>query len=267
MKLSISNIAWEQKYDTEMYVFLKSMGITGLEIAPSRIFPENPYEQKKKATDWKEELLNNYGLEISSMQSIWYGHTERIFGSEEERAFLIEYTKKAILFAEAIGCKNLVFGNPKNRDTDNITKNMSVAIDFFKQIGDFAIDHNTVVSLEANPIIYNTRFLNTTEEAFEMIRKIKSNGIRLNVDLGTIIYNKEDIFSLTKYMNCINHVHISEPYLVPIEERKDLHNALFEIIREGDYLNYISIEMGKIDDIDKLKKIIIYCLSLYNESI
>ena len=86
MKLSISNIAWEQKYDTEMYVFLKSMGITGLEIAPSRIFPENPYEQKKKATDWKEELLNNYGLEISSMQSIWYGHTERIFGSEEERA-------------------------------------------------------------------------------------------------------------------------------------------------------------------------------------
>lgn len=50
-----------------------------------------------------------------SMQSIWYGRTEKLFGTEEERNLLLDYTKSAVDFAAAIGCKNLVFGCPKNR--------------------------------------------------------------------------------------------------------------------------------------------------------
>ena len=42
MKLSISNIAWSDKYDKEMYQFLYKNQIEGIEIAPTRIFSENP---------------------------------------------------------------------------------------------------------------------------------------------------------------------------------------------------------------------------------
>ena len=38
------------------------------------------------------------------MQSIWFGRQERLFGSEEEREILIDYTKKAVDFAVAIQC-------------------------------------------------------------------------------------------------------------------------------------------------------------------
>ena len=42
MNLSISNIAWKAEYDSEMYKYLETTGFNGLEIAPTRIFPENP---------------------------------------------------------------------------------------------------------------------------------------------------------------------------------------------------------------------------------
>ena len=261
-KFSISNIAWAADYDAKMYHFLKEIGFQGLEIAPTRIFPENPYDKLSEAKVWAAEMKEKYGLEIPSMQSIWYGHQEKIFGSKEERKILIDYTKKAIDFAEVIGCKNLVFGNPKNRDTDDVPGNYPIAIDFFREIGDYAFEHQTTIAIEPNPTIYNTRFINYTEQAVEMAYKCGSEGVKVNVDLGTIIYNEEDINYLKQIPEYINHVHASEPGLKPIEHRT-MNGLLFSILKEIDYERYVSIEMGNCGDISEVQQIVkeIYELS------
>ena len=261
MKLSISNIAWAVENDAEMYAFLKSVGFCGLEIAPTRIYPDAPYEKLTDARVWAQDLKNLYGLVIPSMQSIWYGHTEKIFGSKEERQILIDYTKKAIDFAEVIGCKNLVFGNPKNRDAEDVASVMPIAIDFFKEIGDYALERNTVVALEPNPTIYNTHFMNYTEQAVEMAYKSSSAGIKINVDLGTIIYNEENLNYLKQIPELINHVHISEPWLNMIENRV-LHQQLFEVLSSIGYDRYVSIEMGNKGDLNKVKQIVQYVKTL-----
>lgn len=264
MKLSISNIAWAAENDAEMYEFLKTIGYYGLEIAPTRVFHEAPYDKLEEARKWAMELKGNYGLVIPSMQSIWYGHTEKIFGSKEDRQILIDYTKKAIDFAEIIGCRNLVFGNPKNRNAENIAAIMPIAIDFFRGIGDYAMEHNTIVALEPNPTIYNTHFMNYTEQAVEVAYKSGSDGIKVNIDLGTIICNKEDINYIKQIPEYINHVHISEPGLNLIE-RRELHRQLFAILREIKYDRFVSIEMGNKGDIDKVKEITKYIKSLAYE--
>ena len=110
MKLAISNIAWTKEKDKSMYAYLLQKGFQGLEIAPTRLFPEKPYEHLKDAIQVSQKFKNNYYLGSPSMQSIWYGRQEAIFGSEKERQALLDYTFQAIIFAEAIGCKNLVFG-------------------------------------------------------------------------------------------------------------------------------------------------------------
>ena len=115
MKLSISNIGWSNENDVNVYELMKKYGYSGLEIAPTRIFPEAPYDKLKEAGVWVENFKKKYGLCVSSMQSIWFGRQEKIFGSKEERQILVEYTKKAIDFASVIGCRNLVFGCPRNR--------------------------------------------------------------------------------------------------------------------------------------------------------
>jgi len=257
MKLSISNIAWTAEHDTEMYQYLRKSGFQGLEIAPTRIFPEAPYEKLSEAKEWAAELKEKYGLEVPSMQSIWYGHQEKIFGSKEERKILIDYTKKAVDFAEVIGCKNLVFGNPKNRDTEDVQGNYPTAIEFFREIGDYALEHHTTIAIEANPIIYNTHFLNTTEQTVEMAYKCGSEGVKVNVDLGTVIYNEEDINYLKQIPEYINHVHISEPGLNPIEQR-ECHDALLSLLKEMGYEKFVSIEMGNKNNLEQVKTIIEY---------
>lgn len=260
MKFSISNIAWSADHDAEMYQFLKDVGFQGLEIAPTRIFPEKPYEHISEAKDWAVVLKSNYGLEIPSMQSIWYGHQEKIFGTKEERQILIDYTKKAVDFAEAIGCHNLVFGNPRNRDTEDVAGNYPTAIDFFREIGDYALEHNAIIAIEANPVIYNTHFLNTTEQAVEMAYKSGSDGVKVNVDLGTIIYNVEDVNYLKQIPEYINHVHISEPGLNLIGHRPD-HRLLFDLLKSMKYNRFVSIEMGNKGGLTDVKDTIQYLKS------
>ena len=240
-----------------MYQFLKDVGYQGLEIAPTRVFPENPYDKLQQAKEWADDLKKKFGLVVPSMQSIWYGHQEKIFETREDRQILIDYTKKAIDFAETIGCKNLVFGNPKNRDTNDVAGNYSTAIDFFHEIGDYALEHNTIIAIEPNPTIYNTRFLNYTEQAVEMAYKCGSDGVKINVDLGTIIYNEEELKYLKQVPEFINHVHISEPGLKQIDKRL-LHKELFSILHSIGYNKYVSIEMGCQQEIEQVKSIMKY---------
>ena len=187
MKYSISNIAWSKEYDNEMYAFLKQQGIDGLEIAPTRIF-DKPYDNLELAHEYAWMLKNKYGLTVSSMQSIWYGVKESIFGTDENRAYLLDYTKKAILFAESMGIRNLVFGCPRNRNMPQGDEKqfMEIAAGFFKELGDFAYQHNTVLAMEPNPVIYNTNFLNYTKDACEFVKSVDSPGFKVNIDMGTI---------------------------------------------------------------------------------
>lgn len=256
MKLAISNIGWDVSNDASVYELMKKYGYSGLEIAPTRIFPDNPYMHLKDAQEWSEGLKEKEGFIVPSMQSIWFGRQEKIFGTTEERQVLVEYTKMAIDFAETIGCENIVFGCPRNR---NITDNAdpSIAISFFKELGDYAAEHNTVIGMEANPPIYNTNYINDTKAALELIEQVNSRGFMLNLDVGTMIQNDESVEELVGYVHLINHVHISEPGLKMIEKR-NIHRELMDFLIGEGYRRFFSIEMGNKVDISTIQQVLKY---------
>ena len=260
MKLSISNIAWAAENDAAVYELMKTYGFSGLEIAPTRIFPDNPYDRLGDAAEWARKLQAEYGFEIPSMQSIWFGREEKLFGTERERETLLEYTKKAVNFAKAVGCKNLVFGCPRNRAVpDGIDQDS--ALSFFREIGDYAAAHGTVIGMEANPPVYNTNYINDTEAALDLIQSVGSEGFLLNLDLGTMIYNAEDMEKLRGKVGQINHVHISEPGLKSIEHRA-LHKQLRDVLENEKYGGYVSIEMGRTDNLADLENAMKYAAEI-----
>ena len=261
MKLSISNIGWAEENDVKVYSMMKKHGFTGLEIAPTRIFPEQPYNKLEEAKSWADKLESEYGLAVPSMQSIWYGRSEKLFGTDEERNTLIDYTKKAIVFAEAVGCKNLVFGCPRNRSMPD-GADEDIAISFFKEIGDYAAEHATVVGMEANPPIYNTNYINDTSSALELIEKVDSDGFKLNLDVGTMIENSEELSVLSGKEHCINHVHISEPGLKQIENRL-IHKKLCEVLKTTGYKGFVSIEVGKQENLNELEMMMKYVEEIF----
>ena len=260
LKLSISNIAWSAENDAAVYAYMKERNFVGLEIAPTRIFPEQPYEKLNEARAWAVKLREQYGLCISSMQSICYGHTERLFGTAEEREALLAYTKKAIDFAEAVKASNLVFGCPKNRCIQD-PADQPIAVSFFRELGDYAAQHGTILSMEANPVIYGTNYINTTADALMLIAEVNSTGFKLNLDFGTVIYNEESISEILQHMDSVHHIHISEPYLKQIEKR-EAHKDLMQALRSCGYSRFVSIEMGKQDDLETVLRTMDYLAEL-----
>ncbi len=263
MKLSISNIGWSKENDTDIYKIMNRYDYKGLEIAPTRIFVEEPYKKIEEVKEWKRLLKKEYDFSISSMQSIWFGRKESLFGTEAEKRILVDYTKAAIDFASAIDCKNLVFGCPKNRNIP-LGGNSDEAIAFFKEVGDYAASVGTVIGMEANPTIYNTNYINDTKSAIELIKKVNSKGFLLNLDIGTMIYNEESVLELEGNVELINHVHISEPELKIIKER-ELHREIIQILKKENYEGYISIEMAKTENISLIGNTIEYLRRILND--
>lgn len=260
MKVTVSNIAWQATHDAEMYAFLKEKKCTGIEIAPTRVIPENPYSDVTKVAQFRDTLKADYGLQVVSMQSICFGRNEAIFSSEEERNSLLEYIKQSIDFASVLGCENLVFGSPKNRNINLGQEEIAMA--YFSEIGRYAAQKNTVFAFEPNPIIYGTNFINTTNQALDFVKACNVEGLKVNFDLGTVLYNKENLAVLEKNLKWINHIHISEPYLEEIQPRT-LHQELAALLRANHYDKYISIEMKGGSEIEKIKDIIQYTQDVF----
>lgn len=261
MKLSISNIAWPQEEDAQVYLLMKKYGYSGLEIAPTRIFPDTPYEHLEEAGRWAERLKDQFGFVIPSMQSIWYGRSENLFVSEEERSALLSYTKQAIDFASAIGCGNLVFGCPRNRNLPD-GKKEEEAVPFFRELAAYAAERGTVIGMEANPPVYQTNFINDTAAALRLIREVDSPGFRLNLDVGTMIYNQESVDLLRGNVRLISHVHVSEPGLKPIV-RRPVHRELYQLLKEEGYDRFVSIEMGKTESFEIIEKRMEYVRNVF----
>lgn len=258
MRLSISNIAWTAAEDAQVYALMRKYGYTGLEFAPTRFFEPAPYENLDAARAWRQAFASAEGFDMPSMQSIWFGRTEKLFADEAQRQTLFAYTKKAVDFASAVQCAHLVFGSPKNRVIPDPADRVlwQQGTDFFRQLGSYAASRQTVLGMEANPAIYQTNYINTTKEAIQLIREVASEGFRLNLDTGTMLENKERVEVLEGSAALISHVHLSEPFLKPIvtsADRRGFHQELAAFLREQGYQGYVSVEMGKSEDgVDRL---------------
>lgn len=263
MKITISNIAWNEDSDIQMLSFLQEQKIQGLEIAPTRLIASEPYSDLERVVQCKKQISDQYQLQVVSMQSICYGRNEAIFNSVEERITLQRYMEKAIDFASVLGCRNLVFGSPKNRIIQSGQE--AIARDYFSELGRYANDKKTVFAIEPNPEIYGTNFITSTKEAFEFVKSCDTTGLEVNVDLGTIINNKESLNILADNIALVSHVHISEPYLEKVKV-STLHHELAALLKQYSYPHYISIEMKSGVATEEIKDIILEIKDVFSHN-
>lgn len=242
--LAASNIGWAAEDDERVLPLMRALGYTGLELAPTRVFPQRPYDDPAAAARYADALRQEYGFCIPSLQSIWYGQTGSIFVPAEAEP-LATYTGKAFAFAAACGCKSLVFGCPRNRNVPE-GHTPAEAEPFFARLAADAARQGVVLALEANPPIYHTNYLNTTAEAFALVKRLALPGLAVNLDLGTILHNGERVEDFAEDLPLVSHLHISEPGLVPIVPRPE-HLRLARMLREGGYAGFVSVEMGRTD--------------------
>lgn len=256
MKLAFSNIAWDKEWDEEVLGLLQKNGFEGLEIAPTRLFPEEPYTKLKEVKEYAARLYENYGLRIVSMQSIWFGRKENLFADVKEQKQLLDYTKQAIDFAVNAGCGNLVFGCPYHRKMGE-RGSAKQLIPFYNEINDYCKDTEVYFAIEPVAAVYNTDYLNTTAETLRCAKELDLPHIAVNLDLGTLLTNGEKITLIDNNVDKISHVHISEPMLAPVVYHKE-HDDLYSILTDVAYDRYVSVEMKNGSTKDELLGIMEY---------
>ena len=116
----------------------------------------------------------------------------------------------------------------------------------FKRISLLCIKHKVTFCLEANAEIYKTKYLTHTSDAINLAKKIKSDYFKINLDLGTIIANKENFdILIKKNLNLIGHVQISSPHLKNLLKYKTKIKLFIRSLKKLGYKKVVSVEMLK----------------------
>lgn len=249
-RFSISNIAWPAEADDQALDLAISLGFTGIEVAPAKVFGSLDTASQERAVNYREKLAS-LGLEIPAMQAILFGVSDaHLFRDPESRRRLASRLEQVSDIAQALGARSCVFGSPTLRDPGDLGQKdaMELAVDFFSEIADVYAQRNVQLCFEANPPQYNCRFVTRTTEAMDLVAAVSKVGFTLQFDAGAVFMNGESAQVATAAARLAGHAHISEPNLAPIGSTGVDHAMIAASLDEAKYVGWRSIEMRSAQD-------------------
>lgn len=254
MKLAVSNIAWPREQDEAVAGVLAGLGVTGVEVAPTKVWPD-PLAATDAGIDAYRRWWADRGFEIAGAQALLFGRPElTVFESAETRRRTLDYLRRIVRLCSRLGAQSLVFGSPKNRrvgQTDRDTA-QTVAVEFFGRLAEFAQSDGTCVVLEANPPVYGADFVTMAAEAVELVRAVDHPGFRLHLDTGCMTLAADPIRdTFDDGFDLLHHFHASEPQLAPPRSSAAVDHPAFaaELVRHG-YAGWVSVEMRQPEPFD-----------------
>jgi sugar phosphate isomerase/epimerase len=256
--LAVSCLAWQPAQLAEALEILKRHGVWALEATPG-VFGGNLTLMNAELLRNRYEDILAAGLRIWSMQAILYGSAgvPALFsGGAAGRNDLFRALSSVIRQASVLGIKRLVFGSPKQRAKGalSFTEAYALAAAFFRQVGDAAAEHGCAVCLEPNAREYGSDWLETHEEAAELVALTNHPAILLQADVGALEMTGEDPAVLSGLVPLIGHAHLSRAALKPLGEQppvspwRAMAQAALEALFRGGYAGCVSLEMLGTDD-------------------
>ena len=245
MKLSVSNIAWSKHDDADVLDLLRSEQVSGIEIAPTKIWPG--WEGvNKQSVDSYRSFLEGEGFVVPALQAILYGKPElQVFDPNSHHDFLEHFALVADLAVD-LGAKVLVFGSPKNRRRGQLapTEAMKRAINFFRLAGDVCSRAGCCLAIEHNPVEYGADFGTNVAEVIELVKGCGHDAVKLHLDSGGLyLCGSENSVSLRNVAPLSVHYHASEPMLAPLANGVIDHAKLIKELMAADFQGWVSIEM------------------------
>jgi sugar phosphate isomerase/epimerase len=269
VKISISNLAWAPSENTAVLALLRKHEIAAIDVVPNKCF-SNLETVDANEISLVRKWWNDAGVRIVGMQSLLYGTAGlNLFGEQETRERMLSHLSRICRIAGGLGegvC--MVFGSPRNRNRAGLEKAraLEMAVAFFQKLALVAGDRDVKICLEPNPVEYNSNFMTTADETAEVVSRVGHPSVRMQLDTGAIRLNKENVREiLAKHAEHIGHVHVSEPYLAPIETEQGEHQKMGREIKEVLPRCYACVEMaqvgerGSLDVIDNALAVAVAC--------
>ncbi|MBJ2289907.1 sugar phosphate isomerase/epimerase [Pseudomonas sp. MF5691] len=246
MRVSISNIAWDRTEDEAVAALLQYFAVDAIDIAPGKYFPDPTKATEQDIAQVKQWWVQR-GVEIVGMQALLFGTQGlNVFGSADSQATLLAHLEAVCRIGGGLGATRVVFGSPKNRDRSGLNDQeaLTVAIAFFRKLGDIARAYGVTICLEPNPIRYGANFMTSSSETAEVVRGTAHPSIRMQLDTGALTINAEDPHVvLSDCADLIGHVHVSEPDLLPLGDGGTAHELMASTLAHFLPGHLVTIEM------------------------
>ena len=247
IRLSVSNIAWQQNELEDHLELLRELGCDGVEIAPSCIW-EEPTNVSASEIEGLKELISRYNLVIPAFHALLFTRPELyLFGEESIRKQAVLYLKKLIRLAGMLSVRILVYGSPASRRVaeKSYDKCYEIAIDVFRELGTEAERHNVIFCIEPLGPSEND-FIQTADEGYRIVKDVDSQYFGLHLDVKAMVDVGEDFETVfQKYGAKLKHFHVSDPGLAPPGSTGIDHCFIGKALSDSLYDGFVSIEMKK----------------------
>lgn len=243
-KLACSNLAWPPGDDERALHELASQGFSGIEIAPTRVWPNWRGANQEAAKEHRKRLADA-GFSIPAMQAIFYGLGDLNLFAHASFEPLIKHTIKVSMIAEALECPVMVFGAPKMRDPRGIHEDhvLDRAISALTAMAKIAHDHGTTLCIEPNARDYGCGFVWTGRQGAEVVQAVNHPGFGLHLDAAAMHLEGEDsLMSIHNLASRVLHFHVSEPGLCGLAEPRVDHLANLRALAASGYDRWVSLE-------------------------
>jgi len=245
MPIAVSNIAWNPRDEPKVLAMLRERGVTGIEVAPTKLWPGWEGATPDAAARYRTRLEMD-GFEIPALQAILFDKPDcTVFAPDHGRRLLEHITLVADL-AAAFEAEKLVFGAPKNRlrQDCSMPDAMERATEVFREIGEICSAQGVQLCIEPNPPQYGCDFITTSDQAAELIEKTDTSGLGLHLDAAAMHLVSEDgTNAIAEHIGILRHFHASEPDLGTFSDCEIDHGRLAGALAVSNYRNWISIEM------------------------
>lgn len=251
MKLSISNIAWPIQEDEVYLNLIREWGCSGVELAPSKIWPEPVKSSLEQRRSYKS-FVRQHGLEIPAIQALLYSRQDLgLLREPEIEKETVKYLKGLCRLAADLGAGVLVFGSPANRKRGDIPLEEAFerAASFFSKVAPAARELGVCVCIEPlRP--QETDFICTAMEGARLVEMVNNQGFGLHLDAKAVAGEGGDFLkTFTTVMDKLRHFHINDPELTEVNSTGLVdHIALGGALKTAGYNRYVSIEMRKLAD-------------------
>jgi sugar phosphate isomerase/epimerase len=257
----VSNICIKNMSQIQFACILKLFGIKNVQIAPTTLIK-----------DWNDidnidlSVFTKNDINVYSFQSITYGLNDLNIFDKNTNNLLLQHLKKVVDCGIKNNIKVLVFGCPRNRkiiNDDNHCNNNEIFCDFFRELGEYIGDNKLTICIEPNSKEYGCNYINTIEEAGNLVRKINQKNIKMMVDIGNAIMEKDDLTKMYECKDIIYNIDVANEKMLPFTDISESHKHFKKILKDIDYNKNTNLEMliNSQNDEEELK---ILVKSIYN---
>ena len=250
IKYAISNIALTAFDHAAELERLGALGISGLEVAPSRRWHDTWHGLGNNEVAAYRRDIERAGLQTVGLHSLFFDHPELgLFKESEARAHTLDFLEHLSKVCRDLGGRTLIYGGGRRRGNLPADQAYPEAIAFFSELCERIADHGTCFCFEPlGP--KDTDFINSAIESLNIAHEINHPALRVQLDAKALIENSEaTIETFRAVSSMLVHFHANEPGLAVLGSSGTIDHAAFgEMLNEISYDGYVSIEQRMLNE-------------------